>query len=256
MSNRSNKEPLSRRRWVQQLGATAATLLVPGVDHAAETSLRVAGQDVEIQIAPLSPHTFRLSVVPIHDGKPAAIPDDGILAPTAWKNPVTRLHGAVRAQTVKAGDLKIQVAPDPLSFTILTANGETVQQLKIDRTTGVVSFATGSAPLLGLGEGGPQFDRRGLADRMRSGQGGYQLRTHGGRVPVPWIVGTAGWAIFIHQPYGSFDFTGPESKFVPATTASALPLDLFFVASKDPATIMAEYARLTGYPALPPLWSF
>jgi alpha-glucosidase/alpha-D-xyloside xylohydrolase len=32
-------------------------------------------------------------------------------------------------------------------------------------------------------------------------------------------------------------------------------LDFFFVASPDPATIMAEYARLTGHAEMPPLWS-
>ena len=119
-----------------------------------------------------------------------------------------------------------------------------------------MTFVTGSAPLLGLGEGGPQFDRRGSVDRMRSGQGGYQLRTFGGRVPIQWLVGTGGWAMFLHAPYGTFDFTGAESKFLPVSKEGALPLDLFFVTSKEPATIMAEYARITGHAELPPLWSF
>jgi alpha-glucosidase (family GH31 glycosyl hydrolase) len=35
-----------------------------------------------------------------------------------------------------------------------------------------------------------------------------------------------------------------------------LPLDLFMVLAWQPATTMAEYARLTGFPELPPLWSF
>src|SRR5258706_11535292 len=108
---------VSRRRWAKQLGAAGAALL----GRAAETGLRVAGQDVEIQISSLSPHTFRLTVLPIQDGKTAAIPDDGILAPTALKTPLSKLRGAVRAQTIKAGDLKIQFAPDPLSFSIPSA---------------------------------------------------------------------------------------------------------------------------------------
>jgi len=91
---------------------------------------------------------------------------------------------------------------------------------------------------------------------MHSGQGGYQLRTHGGRVPIPWVIGTAGWAMFIHQPFGTFDFSGAESKFQPPSTDAALPLDIFLIASSEPATIMAEYARLTGYAEIPPLWSF
>ena len=70
------------------------------------------------------------------------------------------------------------------------------------RETGSFAFHLGDGPVLGLGEGGPQFDRRGSVDRMRSGQGGYRLRTHGGRVPVPWLIGTAGWAMFVHQPCG------------------------------------------------------
>ena len=52
---------------------------------------------------------------------------------------------------------------------------------------------------------------------MRSGQGGYQLRTHGGRVPVPWLIGTGGWAMFIHQPSGTFDLTGPDGRFKAST---------------------------------------
>ena len=47
---------------------------------------------------------------------------------------------------------------------------------------------------------------------MRNGQGGYQLRTHGGRVPIQWLVGTDGWGMFIHQPLGAFDFTGTEGR--------------------------------------------
>ena len=91
---------------------------------------------------------------------------------------------------------------------------------------------------------------------MRSGQGGYQLRTHGGRVPMQWLIGTDGWALFIHQPLGAFDLTGKQGVLQPATPDGALPLDVFVVASKDPAVIMAEYARITGLPEMPPLWSF
>ena len=50
------------------------------------------------------------------------------------------------------------------------------------------------------------------SDAMRNGQGGYQLRTHGGRVPVQWLIGTDGWGLFIHQPFGAFDLTGPNGR--------------------------------------------
>src|SRR6185503_16113280 len=53
--------------------------------------------------------------------------------------------------------------------------------------------------------------------------------------------------------FGAFDLKGPKGKL---TAAAPLPLDCFLVVSKDPATIMREYARITGLPEMPPLWSF
>src|SRR2546423_598227 len=103
-----------------------------------------------------------------------------------------------------------------------------------------MSFLLPNGPLLGLGEGGPQFDRKGAADPMRNGQGGFRLATHGTRAPIQWLLGTDGWALFVHQPYGAFDFTGAEGKFTPSAE-SALPLDAFVVASPDPAVLLREY---------------
>ena len=66
---------------------------------------------------------------------------------------------------------------------------------------------------------------------MRSGQGGYRLRTHGGRVPVPWLIGTAAGRCSSISPSAAFDLTGGESRFQPASPARPrLPLDLFVVA--------------------------
>jgi alpha-glucosidase/alpha-D-xyloside xylohydrolase len=90
---------------------------------------------------------------------------------------------------------------------------------------------------------------------MRNGQGGYQLATHGTRAPVQWLIGTDGWAMFIHQPYGAFDLTGDMGRFTPPAT-SALPLDVFVVSSNDPPAIMREYAAITGFAEMPPLWAF
>ncbi|MFZ0855637.1 MAG: TIM-barrel domain-containing protein [Candidatus Acidiferrales bacterium] len=244
-----------RREVLKGMSAACAAYLLPGQDGAAVESLRVAGQEVEIQIGKVSEHTFRLSVVPLKDGQAMAIPTDGSLVRTAWGEPVAKLRGAVHAQNVKCGDAIIGIATGPLTFVVSTASTGKVQQIEVDEDTGGVSFETGDAPLLALGEGGPQFDRRGSFEAMRSGQGGYELATHGGRVPIPWFIGTAGWAMFIHQPFGTFDFSGPESKFQPRDPDSALPLDIFFVTACEPARIMAEFARLTGHAQMPPLWS-
>ncbi len=244
-----------RREVLKGMSAACAAYLLPGQNGAGAESLRVAGQEVEIQIGKVSEHTFRLSVVPVKDGRAMAIPLDGSLVRTLWGEPIAKLRGAVHAQSIKCGDVAVGIAARPLTFVVSMPSTGKVQQVRVDEDTGVVSFETGDAPLLGLGEGGPQFDRRGSFDSMRSGQGGYELGTHGGRVPIPWLIGTAGWAMFIHHPFGTFDFSGPESKFQPKDPDSALPLDIFFVTAREPARIMAEYARITGHAEMPPLWS-
>ncbi len=247
---------IHRREVLKGVGAACAAALLPRQVGAAAPGLRIAGQDVEVQIATVSTHTLRLTILPVQDGKLGSVPKNGSLVRSSWGAPIAKLRGEAGNQTFKCGNLTVKFSADPLAFTVGTPDNEAIQQLTLDSATGAVSFPTGDSPLLGLGEGGPQFDRRGSSDRMRSGQGGYELGTHGGRVPVPWIIGTAGWAIFFHQPFGTFDFTGPTSKFLPAGPESALPLDIFVVTAREPATIMAEYARLTGYAEMPPLWSF
>jgi alpha-glucosidase/alpha-D-xyloside xylohydrolase len=91
---------------------------------------------------------------------------------------------------IRAGNLVVRYEPDTVTIHVETGTGETVQRLALDPSTGTLSFGIGNAPLLGMGQGGPQFDRRDSTDAMKSGQGGYQLRTHGGRVPIQWIIGT------------------------------------------------------------------
>jgi alpha-glucosidase/alpha-D-xyloside xylohydrolase len=238
------------------MGAASGALLLARGATATEPLWRIAGQDVEIQIAPANEHTLRLSILPIHTGRVAPVPMDGSLVQASWGIPVLRLHGNSRAGAARCGQLNVTVTPNPLTFTITTLNSEAVQRLTVDEKSGVVAFETGDSPLLGLGQGGPQFDRRGSIDAMRNGQSGYQLATHGARVAVPWVISASGWAMFIHQPFGTFDFTGAESKFLPAEPEQALPLDIFFVGSREPKIIMSEYARLTGHAAMPPLWSF
>ncbi|HEV2616694.1 MAG TPA: hypothetical protein VGU63_08820, partial [Candidatus Acidoferrales bacterium] len=250
------KKGYDRRQVLKGMSAACAAFFLPEEQARTESVLHIAGQDIEIQVGSVSKHTFRLSVLPLADGRVGTIPTDGSLLRPSWGTPVARIRDAGGARTVKCGGLDVRITLAPLTFTIESASAEQIQIIRVDEDTGIVSFVTGDSPILALGEGGPQFDRRGSTDRMRSGQGGYKLATHGGRVPIPWLIGTAGWAMFIHQPFGTFDFTGPESKFLPKSPDTALPLDIFFVASREPATIMAEYARLTGHAEMPPLWSF
>jgi alpha-glucosidase (family GH31 glycosyl hydrolase) len=240
------------RREVLQSMATATTALALRGNSYAQLPSAVAKPNLDVQILPVSDHTFRLSIFP--DGGDLSV-TDGSLVQKDRGAPIVRMGADAPGRSVQTGKVSVQISTHPLTFGIADAAGKKIQQLSVDPETGTLSFAAENSPLLGLGEGGPQFDRRGSTDRMVSGQGGYRLATHGGRVPIPWLIGTAGWAMFIHQPFGTFDFSGPQNRFIPGAEAK-WPLDLFFVCSSDPTTIMAEYARLTGHAELPPLWSF
>src|SRR6266567_1946148 len=244
----------SRREALKTIAAVSAAAMLPERITAQPPALRVAGRDVEIHITSVSQNTLRLTLFPIQDGKIGFVPLNGSLVRPDWGPPIATLRGPIGDRVIKCGAMSVRVNTNQMAFTLTNPKGDVLQRLKVDPESRNVSFLTGDSPLLGLGEGGPQFDRRGSVDEMRSGQGGYKLATHGGRVPIPWIISTSGWAMFIHHPFGTFDFTGTQSKFQPLAE-NALPLDIFFIGARDPAVIMAEYAGLTGHAELPPLWS-
>ncbi len=244
----------SRREALKRLGtAGAGIVLARRIIRGQPSDIVIAGTPVEIVVSPVSPSTVRLTALPIAGGRAAGVPADGALVPAAEGRATARRRARDRFESIHAGNLRVDFSDDPPTFQIKTTAGRIVQRLTLDAQAPGMMFLLPQGPLLGLGQGGPQFDRKGTTDRMRSGQGGYQLATHGGRVPIQWLVGTDGWAMFLHHPLGTFDFTGASGKFTPS--GDRLPLDIFVVASANPADIVREYARITGFAELPPLWS-
>lgn len=248
-------EAVSRRDVLKRLGVSSAALFVGGGRgggfRGLYTDIVVAGRPVEIAVAAASRFTVRITVRPSASAS-TPLPSDGALVDDRAGTPLGR-HRSEPFPPIAAGDLRVSFTSSPPTLHFATKNGEPVQRLRFDEKSGDVAFLLPNGPLYGLGQGGPQFDRKGSVDPMRNGQGGYQLATHGARVPIQWLVGSDGWAMFIHQPEGTFDFSGAEGRFTPAAEGAAL--DVFVVASRDPATIMAEYARITGKPELPALWT-
>ncbi len=219
MTNNSTDERPSRRDMMKAAGA-AGLVIAAGRSASGESpQLRVAGTHVEVQITEATAWTTRISVVPLKQPDADALTGPGSLVPRRWPEPAHRIRSA-KAIEMRLARQTIRFKPEDLSFAIET-DGHPVQVLRFDQENGVVRFRA-DCPLLGLGEGGPQFDRRGFKDSMQSGQAAYKLRTHGGRLPVPWIIGTTGWAILFHQPYGAFNLTGNRRgvrAVVPATAA-------------------------------------
>ena len=249
--------PLSRREMLKQLGvAGAGAVFSGGILRGGVEPILVAGRPVEIAVASVSPATVRITVLPLvaSTEAPSVVPEDGSLVSTAGGRVLGRRRASESLSPIRAGNLTVRFTAGPPAIHIDSSSGAPVQRLTLDAAAPRLSFLTGNGPLLGFGEGGPQFDRKGMVDAGRNGQGGYQLRTHGGRVPMQWLIGTGGWGMYIHQPYGAFDLSGAEGRFTAAN--DAWPLDVFITSSTDPATILGEYARITGRAELPALWTF
>jgi len=227
----------------------------------------------EVQLAPISAHTLRLSVLPgSRDGSMPVPPSSSELAIGAAQPPLARIRSLSEPQVVAWSGGKVEVSTDPLVVAVTAGDGRSCQRLSIERN-GEIRFALGHGRLFGLGQGGQQFDRRGGVFPLVNGQGegeisvdmnqpgaraphyDFDLAHEGARVTIPWIVSSGGWAIFFHRPYGAFDLSGDEGRLIPDASVGASPLDAFLVVAHDPAQIMREYAAITGFPHLPPLWS-
>jgi alpha-glucosidase (family GH31 glycosyl hydrolase) len=240
----------TRREALRQLGAAGVGLAAaPVVLRGQGTPITVAGQPVEIIVSSVSSSTVRLTVAALGA---APVQDDGALVHAADTAALARRRDAFGP--IKAGDLTVRVTSAPPTLIVENQKQQVVQQIALDAAAPTLRFFLGKGLLLGFGEGGPQFDRKGATYTNRNGQAGYQLRTHGGRVPIQWLVSTDGWGLFIHHPLGAFDLIGASGIVTPA--GDGLPVDLFVTAASDPKALLTEYARITGFAELPPLWSF
>lgn len=252
---------ITRRDALKQLGVAGAGVVFAGAIRRPAAPIMVAGRPAEIDVWSVSPVTARIIVRPMAAAGGGAVPVTGALVDEQLGSAVSRGAGELEPAGVRAGELVVRYSDEPATIHVETADGTPVQRFTLDAATPDVSFLLGDGPLLGFGEGGAQYDRRGAIDPMRNGQGGrsegprpYRLATHGTRAPVQWLIGAQdGWAVFIHQPYGAFDLSGSEARFSPGDDPA--PLDVFVIHSRDPHVILREYARITGLPELPPRWA-
>src|ERR1700740_2932190 len=129
-------EQFDRRQMLKIVGTTCAAFILPGAGFAGG-GLGPTEEDLEIRISSVSAHTLRLSIFSARAGG-GTVRSDGSLVQEAWDGPVTKLSGEFAEHAVKAGDLNVKVSANPFTFSIVGADGAAIQQLKVDRASGVV----------------------------------------------------------------------------------------------------------------------
>jgi len=250
--------------------------------------LTIAGMPARLLIRAAAAHSLRITLKPLsYSGDEPFSP---ALVDRPYPAPVISLTELSAPVTRTIAGLRVEVLPSPLTIRITTADGHPVQELRFNDSA--FSFALDDAPVLGMGEGGhkPQpgtnwrqapveFDRRG---RLHAMQPRWQGDAYGSRNPVPMLIGTAGWALFVATPWGQFDLRAPDHgvfspwKPTPLDTvvqnqhnqqlalAKGLPparsvvpglYDLIVFDAHDPAAFMQDVSTLTGPAVLPPKWS-
>jgi alpha-glucosidase/alpha-D-xyloside xylohydrolase len=220
--------------------------------------VQFGGHLAELVISTVSERTIRIELSPLDESGKAVPPTPSTVLVPFPTTEQWRTREADGDKKLRLDKLDVLVKTQPLTVEVRRRDGRLVQHLVFDEarsTNAGVTFST-AAPVLGLGEGAQQFDRRGALYPMEPSWGGWNRPVLGSVVPSPFMIGTEGWALFAHRPEGQFDLREGKGRFIPKQEAAGgAALDLFLVDVAEPSDALAEYRRLTGTPVLPPKWA-
>jgi len=236
-------------------------VLAPVGRLAAQAPLTIHDQPVELLLQWTGVDALRLRLAPVDATGIAQHPEDGpVLVEQVGHGSPLRIRTSGPEQTLTHDGLVARMNPSTWTVSVADRQGRVIQSVRLDPTTGRVHFPTGSGVLLGLGQGGLQYDRRGDGNAFGNAGGTGHWNT-AMRMAVPWLMNTAGGAIYFNTValanQSSLELGGAEAVFTPpgAPESRLLNLDLFMVASADPATMLEALGRITGTPSLPPRWA-
>jgi hypothetical protein len=210
------------------------------------------------------------------------------LAEKKYAPPFIRLSNIEKPIRKQAGNFVVTVNKNPLTVTVSDRHGKQIQNFTFNGD-GTLSFKLNDELILGLGEGGSkpaagvnwrnlsvEYDRRGRYDSM---QPRWQSDAYGSRNPVPLLIGTGGWALFVAAPWVQVDLQKKDyGILVPwkpsekdlvlqteknqwVSTAKGLPpidetipglYDFFVFDATDPLDLMQDFSMLTGPASMPP----
>lgn len=250
-----------------RLRALVAALLAGSTAHA-DVITTAAGNPGELTVQTAGDHGIRVTLTALDDAgnlpPPLALPEQ---EPPKYRFSLREVDGIV---VRRMGRLYVTVSSDPLAVDVSTRAGRSVQNVAFTGDGGL-SMRMDEHPVLGLGQGGPPlgedwrheplpYDRRGHLYEMTPRQEG---KAWGTRAPVPLLVGTSGWALYVAAPRVQVDLRDPRrGLLIPRTApaegagdAAAGQLDFFLFDAAEPEAFMQDLARVAGRPLLPPRWA-
>ncbi|AXC10263.1 Alpha-glucosidase [Acidisarcina polymorpha] len=240
----------TRRTVLHGLAASSATLLLRAIFPGHAAAVETGPPSLELTVNAVSDQILRITVAAAEEPLDRMYDDGSIIVKP--QTSIMRVLETGQESTTFWNGRSIHLSSNPLRLRIEKSDGA-IPDIIIETTPSRIIFSCGNGPLYGLGQGAHSLDRRGTTDAMRSGQLDEDLRTYGAHVPIPWLMSPEGWGLFFHEPWGSFDLTGNPGIFKPEETARGI--DLFLLLGETPAELMKQWAELTGYPHLPPLWA-
>ena len=107
----------------------------------------------------------------------------------------------------------------------------------------------------GTGERFAKADLSGRTFELRNldGQGVNNRRTYKN---IPFFISSRMWGVFMHtSAYGKISLADHSSRSVQLLAEEDM-LDVFLIGGSSPEEILFLYRQLTGFPSMPPLWSF
>ncbi|HEY1812771.1 MAG TPA: TIM-barrel domain-containing protein [Kofleriaceae bacterium] len=169
-----------------------------------------------------------------------------------------RMVLAVDAPGVAASVTIVPAAPGCFTLT-LAATSTTSQSVAILR---VRPDADPSEAFYGLGEWGDSVDNRGqLRPMQMEADLNSESADNEDHVPVPLIVGTRGWGMFVPSDRaGAFDVARQSSTLIDVAFATAETssdgLSVQLLSADQPLDVLGEYEALAGDPAVPAPWAY
>ena len=238
------------------------------------------GKPAQLDIRLAGASSLRVTLRPLDAAR--AFPESPALIQRRWPEPAVELREIDGILNRRIGPLYVTVSDNPLTIDVSARDGRSVQNI-VFRDDGNVSFRLDDRPVLGLGEGGPEmgenwreealeYDRRGRLHEMAPR---WQQKAYGSRNPVPMVIGTSGWAIYVNAPWSKVDLRDerrglfipwqpPQGENAAAVESQGRPSpenridgirDFFIFDAAEPEIFMADVTRITGKAVMPPKWA-